>query len=80
MHHHIESEIRSNFEDEEEVIEYVLRDPLLFGDYRNACNEEEPRYYEDLLDYEAIYSLLMEVEFISSLIAFCSNSKIINKF
>lgn len=41
--------------------EYIMRDPLLFGDYRNAMNEDEPRYYEDLLDYDAIYFLLQEI-------------------
>lgn len=41
--------------------EFIMRDPLLFGDYRNACNEDEPRYYEDLLDYDAIYFLLREI-------------------
>lgn len=44
------------------LIEYTLRDPLLFGDFRNACYEDEPRYYEDLLDYEAVYNLLLEVK------------------
>ena len=38
-----------------------MRDPLLFGDYRNAINEGEPRIYEDLLDYDAIYYLFQEV-------------------
>jgi dynein heavy chain len=41
--------------------EFVMRDPLLFGDYRNAMNEGESRIYEDLLDYDAIYYLLQEV-------------------
>lgn len=42
--------------------EYVLRDPLLYGDYRNAIgNAREPRVYEDLLDYEAIYFLFQEI-------------------
>ncbi|KOB71862.1 putative Ciliary dynein heavy chain, partial [Operophtera brumata] len=40
--------------------EYVLRDPLLFSDYRNALDEEEVRYYEDLLDYEAVFFLFQE--------------------
>lgn len=43
------------------MIEYAMRDPLLFGDFRNAINEDEPRFYEDLLDYEAVYSLFLEV-------------------
>ncbi|CAG9136919.1 unnamed protein product [Plutella xylostella] len=50
--------------EEERIItleEYVFRDPLLFGDYRNALDEEETRYYEDLLDYEAVYFLFQEI-------------------
>lgn len=43
------------------VHQYAMRDPLLFGDYRNMINTAEPRYYEDLLDYEAIYFLFQEV-------------------
>ena len=58
---HLEEKIKSVWEEEPEVIEYAMRDPLLFGDFRNACNEEEPRFYEDLLDYEAVYTLFMEV-------------------
>jgi dynein heavy chain len=41
--------------------EFIMRDPLLFGDYRNAMNEGESRIYEDLLDYDAIYYLFQEV-------------------
>lgn len=51
-------------EEEEEVLcdfDYIMRDPLLFGDYRNAVNEGEPRFYEDLLDYDAIYFLFQEI-------------------
>ncbi|XP_055696351.1 dynein axonemal heavy chain 10 [Lutzomyia longipalpis] len=43
------------------VHEYILRDPLLFGDYRNTVNDAKHRYYEDLLDYEAIYFLFQEI-------------------
>ncbi|XP_058060896.1 dynein axonemal heavy chain 10 [Anopheles bellator] len=43
------------------VAQYALRNPLLFGDYRNAVNPTEERYYEDLLDYEAIYFLFQEI-------------------
>ncbi|KAF2892470.1 hypothetical protein ILUMI_13689 [Ignelater luminosus] len=48
-------------EEKVDILEYVMRDPLLYGDYRNAANEEEVRYYEDLLDYEAIYFLFQEI-------------------
>lgn len=42
--------------------DYVLREPLLYGDYRNAMgNGQESRIYEDLLDYEAIYFLFQEI-------------------
>lgn len=61
IYRHLESQIKSTWENDPQVFEYSMRDPLLFGDFRNACNEDEPRYYEDLLDYEAIYSLFMEV-------------------
>lgn len=43
------------------LVDYVMRDPILFGDYRNALNEDDPRLYEDLLDYQAIYFLFREI-------------------
>ena len=42
-------------------IDYVMQDPLLFGDYRNAMQPDQKREYEDLLDYEAVYHLFTEV-------------------
>ena len=53
--------IKSAWVDDPDLITYALRNPLLFGDFRNACNEGEVRLYEDLLDYEAIFNLFMEV-------------------
>ena len=47
-------------EDEQEFkpgIDYVFRDPIMYGDYRNALEMGEPRIYEDLQDYEASKSL-----------------------
>ncbi|KAL7729890.1 hypothetical protein ACLKA6_014739 [Drosophila palustris] len=41
--------------------DYVLRDPLVFGDFRNFTNESEPRNYEDLVDYNAVYHLFTEI-------------------
>lgn len=41
--------------------DYVLRDPLVFGDFRNFTNESEPRNYEDLVDYAAVFSLFTEI-------------------
>ncbi|XP_011694340.1 PREDICTED: dynein heavy chain 10, axonemal [Wasmannia auropunctata] len=58
---HLNEKIQSYWELEPEIIQYSLRDPLLYGDFRNACNEAEPRFYEDLLDYEAVYSLFLEI-------------------
>lgn len=43
------------------LIDHVMRDPMLFGDFRNATNESEPRFYEDLLDFDAIFHLFTEV-------------------
>ena len=50
--------IEENFPEDRE---YIMRDPLLFGDYRNAMKEDGSRIYEDLLDYDAIYYLFQEV-------------------
>jgi len=41
--------------------EYVLRDPVLFGDYKNALEESEPRLYEDIQDFDAAKALFQEV-------------------
>lgn len=35
----------------------VMRDPILFGDFRTALQEEEARVYEDIQDYEAAKAL-----------------------
>lgn len=43
-----------------DTVEYVTREPSLYGDYRNALTEE-PRLYEDLVDYEAAKALFEEV-------------------
>ena len=43
-----------------DTFDYVLREPILFGDYRNALTEE-PRLYEDLVDYDAAKAIFEEV-------------------
>ncbi|RLU20605.1 hypothetical protein DMN91_007218 [Ooceraea biroi] len=57
----LKEKIRTHWEEQPEMIQYTLRDPMLYGDFRNACNEDEPRFYEDLLDYEAVYNLFLEI-------------------
>ncbi|CAG5116362.1 unnamed protein product, partial [Candidula unifasciata] len=39
----------------------VLSDPILFGDFRNALEEGEPRIYEDMQDYEACKAIFQEI-------------------
>lgn len=41
---------------------HALRNPILFGDFRNALNKNESRWYEDLLDFEAVFFLFQEVQ------------------
>jgi dynein heavy chain len=48
------------------TISYVFRDPILFGDYRNALEVGEPRIYEDLQDYEASKALFEQVSIIKN--------------
>lgn len=51
--------------------EFIMRDPLLFGDYSNAMNEGRSRIYEDLLDYDAIYYLFQEVSLLDETSHMC---------
>ena len=41
--------------------EHVMRDPLLFGDFRNMLQPGEPRLYEDIQDYDAAKGLFAEI-------------------
>ncbi|KAF6216101.1 hypothetical protein GE061_000439 [Apolygus lucorum] len=58
MYKYMKDEIAARFP---ECLKYVMRDPLLFGDFRNAMIKSEPRRYEDLLDYEAVFHLFTEI-------------------
>ncbi|XP_051831868.1 dynein axonemal heavy chain 10 [Antechinus flavipes] len=55
---HIKNLIQKNFEED---LEFAMRDPILFGDFRMALNEGEPRIYEDIQDYEAAKALFQEI-------------------
>ncbi|XP_069071115.1 dynein axonemal heavy chain 10 [Pleurodeles waltl] len=55
---HIQRLIDDNFKTD---LEYAMRDPILFGDYRTALREGEPRVYEDIQDYEAAKALFQEI-------------------
>ncbi|XP_020287480.1 dynein heavy chain 10, axonemal isoform X2 [Pseudomyrmex gracilis] len=57
----LKKKITHYWKEDPEITQYSLRDPLLYGDFRNALSEDEPRFYEDLLDYEAVYSLFLEI-------------------
>lgn len=46
--------VEEHFPDE---LEHVMRDPVLFGDFRTALNEAEPRVYEDIQDYDVAKAL-----------------------
>lgn len=62
IHSYIEEKIKLQWSNEyPDVVDYALRNPLLFGDFKNACNDNEPRFYEDVLDYEAVFNLFMEI-------------------
>ncbi|XP_064619187.1 dynein axonemal heavy chain 10-like isoform X2 [Lineus longissimus] len=55
---HIEALLDESFK---KHMEYVVREPSLFGDYRTAMDESEPRLYEDIQDYEAAKALFQEI-------------------
>lgn len=41
--------------------QFIMRDPLLFGDFRHGVVDEEERTYEDLLDFTACMHLFKEI-------------------
>uniref|UniRef100_A0A8C4TE89 Dynein axonemal heavy chain 10 n=1 Tax=Erpetoichthys calabaricus TaxID=27687 RepID=A0A8C4TE89_ERPCA len=55
---HIKNLIEEHFKSE---LESAIRDPILFGDYRTALNDAEPRVYEDIQDYDASKALFQEI-------------------
>ncbi|KAM8812104.1 dynein axonemal heavy chain 10 [Rhynchonycteris naso] len=55
---HIRNLVAEHFNDD---VESVMRDPILFGDFRMALQEEETRVYEDIQDYEAAKALFQEI-------------------
>ncbi|XP_031792253.1 dynein heavy chain 10, axonemal isoform X1 [Piliocolobus tephrosceles] len=55
---HVGDLVTEHFNDDMEV---VMRDPILFGDFRMALHEGEPRIYEDIQDYEAAKALFQEI-------------------
>ncbi|XP_066511362.1 dynein axonemal heavy chain 10-like isoform X1 [Hoplias malabaricus] len=42
-------------------LEATTRDPILFGDYRTALSDSEPRVYEDVQDFDACKALFQEI-------------------
>ncbi|NXF04124.1 DYH10 protein, partial [Smithornis capensis] len=55
---HIKTLIEEHFTDD---LEDAMRDPILFGDFRTALNEAEPRVYEDIQDYDVAKALFKEI-------------------
>ncbi|XP_028292993.1 dynein heavy chain 10, axonemal [Gouania willdenowi] len=55
---HIKKLMEQHFKSD---LEAIMRDPIIFGDYRTALSETEPRFYEDIQDYEACKALFEEV-------------------
>ncbi|XP_077600352.1 dynein axonemal heavy chain 10-like [Stigmatopora nigra] len=50
----VEEHFRANMDE-------VMKDPVLFGDYKTALSETEPRLYEDLNDFERSKNLFQEL-------------------
>ncbi|OXB64089.1 hypothetical protein ASZ78_002019 [Callipepla squamata] len=55
---HIKNLIEEYFRDE---LEQAMRDPILFGGFRTALNEGEPRIYEDIQAYDVAKMLFQEI-------------------
>ncbi|XP_033947329.1 dynein axonemal heavy chain 10 [Pseudochaenichthys georgianus] len=55
---HIKNLIEEHFKSD---MESIMRDPIIFGDYRTALSDNEPRVYEDIQDYDASKALFQEI-------------------
>ncbi|EDO35852.1 predicted protein [Nematostella vectensis] len=54
---YISSLVDQNFSEHTDI---AMRDPCLFGDYRNTLTED-PRLYEDVVDYDATKAIFEEI-------------------
>nr|XP_039267660.1 dynein heavy chain 10, axonemal-like [Styela clava] len=54
----IEKLVQENFSKHEE---FIMRNPVLYGDYRTALQDNEPRLYEDVQDFDAAKALFQEI-------------------
>uniref|UniRef100_A0A3Q3MNV8 Dynein axonemal heavy chain 10 n=1 Tax=Mastacembelus armatus TaxID=205130 RepID=A0A3Q3MNV8_9TELE len=55
---HIKNLIEEHFKSD---MEAVMKDPILYGDYRSALSETEPRVYKDIQDYDASKALFQDL-------------------
>ncbi|XP_024136867.1 dynein heavy chain 10, axonemal isoform X4 [Oryzias melastigma] len=58
VHGHIKRLVEEFFESDSEA---VLADPILFGDYRAAREDHEPRVYEDIGDYDVSRAIFQDI-------------------
>lgn len=63
MHGHIKRLVEEFFESDSEA---VLADPILFGDYRAAREDHEPRVYEDIGDYDVSRAIFQVMHVMST--------------
>lgn len=71
QHFHVESKVRPSYradkmEKKDSLSDmpanlFIMRDPLLFGDFRHGVVDDEDRLYEDLLDFTAVMHLFKEI-------------------
>lgn len=67
LYHQVQGHIKNLIEEHfKSDMEAVMRDPILFGDYRTALSETEPRVYEDIQDYDASKALFQVLSTIYS--------------
>ena len=45
---HLVTLLEAHYSDD---MEFIMRDPILYGDYTNAMDPAEPRLYESIQDY-----------------------------
>ena len=63
-----------------ETKEYILSDPILFGEYKIFSGSEEPSDYEDKGNYDLVREIFTEVGYIFYISLYIPNYLKVNVF
>ena len=72
----IKTQVEENFKS---TLDYVIKDPILFGDYMTALDEGEPRLYQDIQVSTYQPNFLCHITLISDILSENVSQKILQR-